>query len=154
MNFQGRGGGSYGGRGRGGRGRNNGRGGRYGRGGGRNNYTRQSYNYTSGWQPAYNQEINNMGQAFVPQPRTTYGRGRGLQNQRGGQPPNPVKRFANWEACFSCGFDVEDGHNSRTCMNRRDNHQEGFDRTNWQQCEAMGMNFCRKGMHKTQFPNM
>jgi hypothetical protein len=28
--------------------------------------------------------------------------------------PNPVKRFNNWNYCFSCGFDVEYGHTSMT----------------------------------------
>ena len=28
---------------------------------------------------------------------------------------NIIKRYANWNICFSCGFDVEDGHTSKTC---------------------------------------
>ena len=28
---------------------------------------------------------------------------------------NIIKRYANWNVCFSCGFDVEDGHTSKTC---------------------------------------
>ena len=33
------------------------------------------------------------------------------------QPPysNTVKRYANWNACYSCGFDVADGHTSMSC---------------------------------------
>jgi hypothetical protein len=31
-----------------------------------------------------------------------------------GNVPSPVKRYTNWNACFSCGFDVEDGHTSMT----------------------------------------
>lgn len=30
-------------------------------------------------------------------------------------PPNPIKRFNNWNYCYLCGFDVEDGHTSQTC---------------------------------------
>jgi hypothetical protein len=26
-----------------------------------------------------------------------------------------MKRFANWNACYSCGFDVANGHTSQTC---------------------------------------
>jgi len=38
---------------------------------------------------------------------------------------NIIKRYANWNVCFSCGFDVEDGHTSKKCPApwRRTNHQ-------------------------------
>jgi hypothetical protein len=40
--------------------------------------------------------------------------------------PKPVKRFNNWNYCYSCGFDVEDGHTSMTCPRdrRKTGHQE------------------------------
>ncbi len=28
---------------------------------------------------------------------------------------NTTKRYANWNACFLCGFDLEDNHTSQTC---------------------------------------
>jgi hypothetical protein len=28
---------------------------------------------------------------------------------------NTTKQYANWNACYSCGFDVEDSHTSQTC---------------------------------------
>ncbi len=28
---------------------------------------------------------------------------------------NPTKQFANWNVCFTCGFDIEDRHTSTTC---------------------------------------
>jgi hypothetical protein len=28
---------------------------------------------------------------------------------------NLTKRYANWNACYSCGFDVPAGHTSQTC---------------------------------------
>ena len=33
------------------------------------------------------------------------------------QPPysNTVKKYANWNVCYSCGFDVADGHTSMSC---------------------------------------
>ena len=42
---------------------------------------------------------------------------------------NITKMFANWNACYMCGFDIEDGHTSATCPRgwRKANHQEGFD---------------------------
>ena len=69
-----------------------------------------------------------------------------------GNMPSPVKRFANWNACFSCGFDVEDGHTSATCplMWRKPNHQTTYTRENAASFAAYGP--CTKGQHKTQFP--
>jgi hypothetical protein len=29
--------------------------------------------------------------------------------------PSLVKRVANWNMCFSCGFDVAEGHTLATC---------------------------------------
>ncbi len=52
---------------------------------------------------------------------------------------NIVKRYNNMNACFSCGFDVEDGHTSRTCP--------------YEQYIDAGYNACTKAKHKTQLPN-
>ena len=37
------------------------------------------------------------------------------------QPPysNLVKRYTNWNACYTCGFDVPDGHTSMSCQAQR-----------------------------------
>ena len=69
---------------------------------------------------------------------------------------NIIKRYANWNVCFSCGFDVEDGHTSKTCPApwRRANHQEGYTRANSGQYIAAGYDACTKAMHKSQLPNM
>ena len=66
---------------------------------------------------------------------------------------NIIKKYANWNVCFSCGFDVEDGHTSKTCPApwRHTNHPEGFDRNNAGQYIAAGYD---KAMHKSQLPNM
>ena len=81
-------------------------------------------------------------------------------NGQAAKPPNPphsniVKKFANWNVCFTCGFDVEDGHTSKTCPAhwRKMNHQEGFTRENSRQWINAGYDPCTKGMHKSQFPN-
>jgi hypothetical protein len=68
---------------------------------------------------------------------------------------NIIKRYANWNICFLCGFDVEDGHTSKTCLVqwRRANHQEGFDRANSNQSIAAGYDACTKAMHKSQLPS-
>ena len=56
--------------------------------------------------------------------------------------------------CYSCGFDVEDGHTSQTCPAhlRKPNHQVGCTRTNYQQYREAGYSPCLKASHKTQFP--
>jgi hypothetical protein len=44
---------------------------------------------------------------------------------------NVVKQWANQNICFSCGFDVEDWHNSSSCPRKKPGHQDGFTRTNY-----------------------
>jgi hypothetical protein len=48
--------------------------------------------------------------------------------QAGAYQSNITKLFANWNVCYSCGFDIEEGHTSGTCPHawRQTNHQEGF----------------------------
>ena len=69
---------------------------------------------------------------------------------------NIIKRYANWKICFSCGFDIEDGHTSKTCPTpwRRVNHQEGYMRANSGQYISAGYEACTKVMHKSQLPTM
>ena len=66
---------------------------------------------------------------------------------------NIYKRHNNWNVCFSCGFDIEDGHTSATCPFRKPNHQQSFNRENAQQFIAAGYDPCTKGMHKTILPS-
>ena len=66
---------------------------------------------------------------------------------------NIYKRHNNWNVCFSCGFDIEDGHTSVTCPFKKANHQPAFSRENAQQFIAAGYDPCTKGMHKTIFPS-
>jgi hypothetical protein len=69
-----------------------------------------------------------------------------------GNAPSPIKRYANWNACFLCGFDVEDGHTSATCPMewRKPNHQVRYTRANAATYAAYWP--CTKGQHKTQYP--
>jgi hypothetical protein len=48
---------------------------------------------------------------------------------------NLTKKFANWNACYSCGFDVPDRHTSQTCPHhlRKPDHDIHFTRQNAQQ---------------------
>jgi hypothetical protein len=77
----------------------------------------------------------------------------GMQPQE--QPPysNVVKRFANWNACYTCGFDVPDGHTSATSQaQRKAGHDVCFTRQNAQQYNDAGRNCSTRNRHKTQFP--
>ena len=69
---------------------------------------------------------------------------------------NIIKKYSNWNVCFVCGFDVEDGHTSKTCPApwRCANHQEGFDRNNLRQNIGAGYGACTKTMHESQLPNI
>ena len=45
---------------------------------------------------------------------------------------NIYKLHDNWNVCFSCGFDVEDGHTSGTRPFKKWNHQDSYTRDNAQ----------------------
>jgi hypothetical protein len=68
--------------------------------------------------------------------------------------PSLIKHLANWNACFSCGFNMEDSHTSATCPFNwhKPNHQVGYTRENAASYAAYGPS--TKGQHKTQFPPM
>ncbi len=53
---------------------------------------------------------------------------------------NMVKRYANWNACYSCGFDVADDHTSMSCPPHlhKATHQIGFNHQNAQQFIDLG----------------
>ena len=69
---------------------------------------------------------------------------------------NLSKRFANWNACYSCGFDIPDGHTSQTCPQhlRKPDHDIYFTWQNAQQYIDQGYNCATKNRHKTVFPQM
>ncbi len=67
---------------------------------------------------------------------------------------NITKYWANQNVCFSCGFDVEDWHNSATCPRKKTGHQDGFTHANFMEYEKNNHQFCRKAMHKTMYPTM
>jgi hypothetical protein len=67
---------------------------------------------------------------------------------------NMVKTYANWNACYSCGFDVADGHTSMLCPPhlRKATHQIGFNHQNTQQFINLGHPCSTRNRHKTQLP--
>jgi hypothetical protein len=72
--------------------------------------------------------------------------------QNNNNAPSPIKHFANWNACFSCGFNVAEGHTSATCPFYwcKPNHQVRYTCENAALYAAYGPS--TKGQHKTQFP--
>ncbi len=108
--------------------------------------------------------VGHGGQGGLPPIGGECGRGSGVapftqQNMQHNTAPmysNITKCYANWNVCFSCGFDVKDGHTSKTYPSpwRRANHQEGFNQNNSGQYIAAGYDTCTKAMHKSQLPTM
>ena len=140
---QGRGGHQGGGR--------NHRGGRGGRRGGRAHNT---YEHALGGIPQYVPQMGGPQQNYIPSfnngsivlavaGRQSTGRG-GHQNP---SYSNRYKLFNNWNVCYSHGFDVEDGHNSATCRNRKMDHQNWFTRHNAQAYTDAGYAPTTRGLH-------
>jgi hypothetical protein len=79
----------------------------------------------------------------------------GVQQQQRRNPDfsNIYKVHNNWNVCFSCGFDIKNGHTSITCPFKRWNHQDLFTHKNAQQFIAAEYDPCTKGMHKTVLPS-
>ena len=79
----------------------------------------------------------------------------GIQQQQAPAYSNVVKRFANWNACYSCGFDIPGAHTSMSCpAQRKPGHDVYFTRQNAQQYIDAGRNCSTRNRHKTQFPAM
>jgi hypothetical protein len=66
---------------------------------------------------------------------------------------NLKKQFANWNICYSCGFDVADAHISMSCHAhlRKASHDIYFTHQNAQQYINLGHPCSTKNRHKTQF---
>jgi hypothetical protein len=67
---------------------------------------------------------------------------------------NMVKQWVNQNVCFSCRFDIKDWHNSSTCPCKRIGHQTDFTCSNYLEYKHVNHQFCRKGMHKTMYPQI
>jgi hypothetical protein len=67
---------------------------------------------------------------------------------------NVVKRYANWNACYSCGFDVADGRTSMSCPPhlQKAMYHIGFNCQNAQQYINLGHPCSTHNRHKMQFP--
>ena len=119
-----------------------------GRGGGRSNGQGRSYGRG---RPRKNGRGLTAFADYVPQ-----GRGYGNNTATVHCPfqSNLVKTYNNWNVCYSCDFDVKDGHNSNTCHMdwHKPNHDVTFTRENAQMKLAQGCDACTRGMHKTMLP--
>ena len=107
----------------GGRGRGRGRGRGYGRG-----------NYQNQGRGGYHAQPQQ--QQYQQQQSGFYA------NQR---PPNNQKYYANWNYCWTHGYDVADNHHSGNCQRPAYGHVYTATRDN--PCSG-----CQKGVHKNQFP--
>ena len=110
-------------------GRNRGRGGRGGRGG------RSRYNQGHGFhsnvfptpyqqmQPPYQAPVANVPQGQGYQPQQPFPLQQPMQfGQPRRAPPNPYKRFNNWNYCWTHGHDIRDSHTSANCFNPAPGH--------------------------------
>jgi hypothetical protein len=91
---------------------------------------------------------------YVPSGRgSLYGASGGTNTHRPFQ-SNMVKTHNNWNVCYSCGFNVEDGHDSMPCHMdwRKPGHNVYFTRPNAQQKLDAGCNACTRGIHKSILP--
>ena len=90
------------------------------------------------------------GGAYVPKPGGIPAPAAGPYRVRGQR--NPIKRFNNWNVCFSCGLDVPAWHNSQTCMWKKPGHRDEVTRANAQAYKDAGHDVCMTKSHKTQLP--
>jgi hypothetical protein len=65
---------------------------------------------------------------------------------------NTTKHFANWNYCYTCGFDVEEWHTSTTCPNPKPGHQQQCNRQNFQGYKDAGHRPSAKAQHKKSLP--
>ena len=104
--------------------------------------------------PAYYQQAAGQPAAQnsggVPPPA---GGGGGRGGARGYSTPNEYKRYNNWNACYSCGFDVPGWHDSKTCPGpRRPGHHDAYERGNSKQYIDAGHAPSGRAGHKKYLP--
>ena len=87
-------------------------------------------------------------QQFLPQQQATYYNQGYNPNQCPiiHNPPSPVKRFANWNYCWSHGGDIHNDHHSATCQNPKPGHQ-------WHATRQNMLGGSTKGMWKHILPS-
>jgi hypothetical protein len=65
---------------------------------------------------------------------------------------NTTKHFANWNYCYTCGFDIEEWHTGTTCPNPKPGHQPQCTRQNFQGYKDAGHRPSAKAQHKQNLP--
>jgi hypothetical protein len=97
----------------------------------------------------------------IPTQYNTYGNIPPPGNQMGtnyGQPPtrapysNTTKHFANWNYCYTCGFDIEEWHTGHTCPHPKPGHQPQCNRQNFQGYKDAGHRPSAKAQHRQSLP--
>ena len=72
--------------------------------------------------------------------------------QRRNNEKNYTKRFANWNVCFSCGWDVPAWHTSKTCQWKVPGHRDEVDRTNAKAYKEAGHPVNMSKHHRNKLP--
>jgi hypothetical protein len=65
---------------------------------------------------------------------------------------NTTKHFANWNYCYTCGFDVEEWHTGSTCPNPKPGHQAQCTRHNFRGYKDAGHRPSARAQHKNSLP--
>jgi hypothetical protein len=115
------------------------RGGRRSQRGGR--HTAPQPNTAAGKYPSYGHILppnNQMTASYGQPPRTPYS--------------NTTKHFANWNYCYTCGFDVGEWHTGITCPQPKPGHQPQCNRQNFQGYKDAGHRPSAKAQHKQSLP--
>ncbi len=119
--------------------------------------------YQGGGPPNFYAPTGNCqgGQIQYHPPAGGYGAGGYGNAPPGGRPPaapflNEVKQYANWNACYLCGFDVPNSHTSMMFPTnlQKPLHDIYFTWQNAQQYINLGHPCCTKNRHKMHMPSM
>ena len=123
---------------------NGGRGGQYGYDRNNNSNSRCGGQYGYNNNQSQGQQMNALRRSAK---RTVYSQnvpGNSARYQK--YPPNPKKRFSNWNYCWTCGHDIPDGHETSTCPNPTYGHV-------WKATKQRTYDSSIKGAHKDIFPD-
>jgi hypothetical protein len=125
----------------------------YDRSGPRRNAGRGRGNQRSGRRtapPPNTAHGNYQGYSNIPPPQNQMATNYGQDNRA--PYSNTTKHFANWNYCYTCGFDIEEWHTGATCPNPKPGHQPQCNRQNFQGYKDAGHRPSAKAQHKRSLP--
>ena len=104
------------------------------------NYNQRNLPQWQGQNQSFQPNVHQYQQQICPPIQNQY-----QQQWQPYRQPNPVKRWKNWNYCWTHGYDVKDGHTSQTCTNPKIGHIFQATRQN-------PMGGSKKGITKTVLP--